>query len=207
MTEPTAAEEEPQPRGEYQFGLQAFLWMFVVVAVFLSYIRSFDPWDVARFALVGTLALLAGGAIGLRAGRFSAAVFWAGIGAVGGYLAVVHPCLYHPSQKYAWPLMSGIVAAVAAACGDGNLRRRMMVSAIVWLLLIACYDLVTFGMRRELIDDPICAFLCGLLFGLGIDLASRFEKWTSIPRHFFALGLVLLAIGGHWLAIRVFHGI
>ncbi len=51
------------------------------------------------------------------------------------------------------------------------------------------------------------AFLCGLLFGLGIDLASRFEKWTSIARHFFALGLVLLAIGGHWLAIRVFHGI
>ncbi len=102
--------------------------------------------------------------------------------------------------------MSGIVCAVAAACGDGNLRRRMGVSSLVWLVLVMAYDLSFFGLQRDLIADPICAFLCGLLAGLGIDLATRFEKWTSVPRHFFALGLVLLAIGGHWLAIRTIPG-
>ncbi len=95
MTDSTT-ENEPRPsRAEFQFGLDAFLWMFVVVAVFLAYIRSFDPMHVGRFVLIATAALLAGGLIGFLAGRFSAAVFWAGIGAVGGYLAVVHPCLYH----------------------------------------------------------------------------------------------------------------
>ncbi len=208
MTEPTTTEDQPRPsRAEFQFGLDAFLWMFVIVAVFLSYIRTFNSDDVGKFVVVATVAVLVGGAIGLAAGRFSAAVFWAGIGVVGGYLAAVHTCLDHWSQEYAWPLMSGIVGAVAAACGDGHLRRRMGVSALVWLALVIVYDLSFFGVRRDLIDNPICAFLCGLLFGLGIDLASRFEKWTSIPRHFFALGLVLLAIGGHWLAIRVIHGI
>jgi hypothetical protein len=42
---------------------------------------------------------------------------------------------------------------------------------------------------------------------LVIDLATRFEKWTSVPRHFFALGLVILAIAGHWLAIRLIPGV
>ena len=69
------------------------------------------------------------------------------------------------------------------------------------------YDLSFFGLKRDWIAEPICAFLGGLLVGLGIDLSTRFEKWTSIPRHFFALALVLLAIGGHWLAIRLIPGV
>jgi len=208
MTDSTTPETEPQPsRAEFQFGLQAFLWMFVVVAVFLSYIRTFSPADVAKFGFVATLALLIGALIGLLAGRFSAAVFWAGFGVVGGYLAVVHTCLYHWTQEYAWPLMGGIVGATAAVCGDGKLGRRIGVSAHVWLVLVVIYDLSFFGLQRDLIADPLCAFLSGILFGLVIDLATRFEKWTSVPRHFFALGLVILAIAGHWLAIRLIPGV
>ena len=207
MTDPTSTENVPQPpRGEFQFGLDAFLWMFVVVAVLLGYIRTFNSEHVGRFVVVATVALLVGGAIGLVARRVSAAMFWTGSGVVGGYLAVIHPCLSHWSQEYAWPLMSGIAGAVAAVCGDGNLRRRMAAPALVWLALMLVCDVSVFGIRRDWIADPICAFLCGLLAGLGVDLATRFEKWTSIPRHFFALGLVLLAIGGHWLAIRTIPG-
>ena len=208
MSDPTTPETEAQPsRAEFQIGLDAFLWLFVVVAVFLAYIRTFDPADVGRFAIVGTLAVLVGGAIGFRAKRFRAAVFWAWIGVVCGFLAVIHPALVHWSQQYAWPLMSGIVGAIAAACGEGHLRRRMFIPAIVWLVLVIAYDLSVFGPRRDMIFEPICAFLCGLLAGLGVDLASRFERWTSLPLHFFALGIVLLAIGGHWLAIRMIPGI
>jgi hypothetical protein len=208
MTDSTTPETDPKPpRAEFQFGLQAFLWMFVVVAVFLSYIRTFRPEAVATFGLVATLALLIGGVIGLLAGRFSAAVFWSGIGVAGGYLAVVHTSLYHWTQEYAWPLMGGIAGATAAVCGDGNVRRRMVWSSLVWLGLIAIYDLSFFGLQYDLMSDPICALIAGALFGLGVDLATRFEKWTSIPRHFFALGLVLLAIGGHWVAIRLIPGL
>jgi hypothetical protein len=208
MTDPTTPETQPAPsRAEFQFGLDAFLWMFVVVAVFLGYIRTFHAEDVGRFVVVATLTVVVGGAIGLVAHRFSAAVFWAGIGVVGGYLAIVHSPFNHWSQQYAWPLTSGIAGAVAAACGDGNLRRRMAAPAIVWCVLATVYDLSVFGLRWDFMLEPVCAFLCGLLAGLAIDLASRFEKWTSIPRHFFALGLVLAAIGGHWVAIRLIPGV
>jgi hypothetical protein len=208
MTDPTTTESKlPPARAEFQFGLDAFLWMFVVVAVFLAYIRTFNPDDVGKFVVVATVDVLVGGVIGLLARRFSSAVFWAGIGAVGGYLAVVHTCLSHWTQEYACPLMGGIIGATAAVCGDGNLRRRMIVPSLVWLALVVLYDLSFFGLTRDWIAEPICAFLGGLLVGLGVDLATRFEKWTSIPRHFFALGLVLLAIGGHWLAIRLLPGV
>jgi len=206
MTDSTTEDGPRSSRAELQFGLDAFLWMFVVVAVFLGYVRTFNAEHVGRFVVVATVALFVGGVIGLVARRVSAAMFWTGIGVVGGYLAVVHPPLVHWSQEYAWPLMSGIAGAVAAVCGDGNLRRRMAAPALVWLALVIVYDLSVFGISGDWIAEPICAFLCGLLAGLGVDLASRFEKWTSIPRHFFALGLVLLAIGGHWLTIRTIPG-
>jgi hypothetical protein len=205
MTNPETPQTEPQPsNAEYQFGLQAFLWMFVVVAVFLSYIRMFGPLAVAHFGFVATLALLLGGLIGWLSGRFSAAVFWSGIGVVGGYLAVVHTCLNHKSDEYVWPLSAGLVGATAAACGDGNVKRRMICCSLVWLGLVSIYEIPCFGFQRELIFDPICATLAGALAGLGVDLASRFEKYTSIPRHIFALGLILLAIAGHSLTMWCF---
>ena len=112
MTDPTTTESQLQPaRAEFQFGLDAFLWMFVVVAVFLAYIRTFNPDDIGKFVLVATVDVLVGGAIGLLAGGFSSAVFWAGIGAVGGYLAVV---AYLP-----FPLDPGIRLSA-----DGRNRRR-----------------------------------------------------------------------------------
>jgi hypothetical protein len=201
-------ESEPEPsRAEFQFGLQAFLWMFVVVAVFLSYVRTFGPEAVGKFVVVATLALVIGGLIGLATGRFSAAVFWSGIGVVGGYLAIVHTCLYHWTNEYAWPLTGGLVGATAAVCGDGRLKRRMICCALVWLGLVVVYEVPFFGFNRDLIADPFCAALAGALFGLGVDLATRFERFTSIPRHFFALGLVLLAIAGHWTAMRLFPGL
>jgi hypothetical protein len=200
-------ETEPTSRVEFQFGLQAFLWMFVVVAVFLSYIRTFGPEAVARFGIVGPAAMIVGGVIGLVAGRFSAAVFWSGIGVVGGYLAVVHASLYHWSNEYVWPLTGGIVGATAAICGDGHVKRRMFYCSLVWTALVTVYELPLFGLQRELIADPFCAALAGALFGLGVDLAMRFERFTSIPRHFFALGLILFAIAGHWAAMRLFPGL
>ncbi len=207
MTQRTPETETQPSRSEFQFGLQAFLWMFVVVAVFLSYIRSFGAETIPKFGLVATLALLLGGAIGLVAHRFSTAVFWSGIGVVGGFLAVIHAAMPHWSAEHVWPLVGGLVGATAAVCGDGRPMRRMFWSAAVGLAAVSLYSLSLFGFRRDQVAELICAALGGALAGLGVELASRFEKRTAIPRHFFALGLVVLAIAGHWIAVRVIPGL
>ena len=207
MTEQTPQETDPQPpRAEFQFGLQAFLWMFVVVAVFLSYIRTFGPAAVAKFGLVATLALLIGGLIGLVAGRFSAAVFWSGIGVVGGYLPWCNAASPTGARNMSgrwwaeWSARRRPPAATETSGGGWICLARLA-------RLVVIYDLSLFGFRRDLIADLICASVGGALAGLGVELASRFEKCTSIPRHFFALGLVILAIAGHWLAVRMIPGL
>jgi hypothetical protein len=96
VTCPTMPEtQSDSSRAEYQFGLQAFLLMFVVVAVLAAYLRIFGPEAVGRFGLVLVLTLPLGNAIGRLAGRFSAAVFWAGIGTVLGSLAVCGAAVGH----------------------------------------------------------------------------------------------------------------
>jgi hypothetical protein len=208
MSEPATSEsEDVSSRAEYQFGLQAMMMMFVVVAVFLSYIRSFGPETIPKFGLVAAISLLVGGLIGLLARRFSAAVFWSGIGVVGGYLAVVHAALPHWSEEFVWPFVGGLVGATAAACGDGRPWRRMLASAVVGLAAVSLYTLTVLGLRRDAVAELSSATIGGALAGLGVDLASRFEKWTSIPRHFFALGLVVLAIAGHWIVTKIVPGL
>jgi hypothetical protein len=208
VTCPTMPEtQSDSSRAEYQFGLQAFLLMFVVVAVLAAYLRTFGPEAVGRFGLVLVLALPLGGAIGRLAGRFSAAVFWAGIGTVLGSLAVCGAAVGHWTALYAWPLMGGIVGATAAICGEGKLVRRVAWSALVGFGVIAVYTFSWFGFQREQIAELICAAGGGALLGLSVDLVGRFEKRTSIPRHFLALGLVVLAIAGHWIAVRIIPGV
>ncbi len=55
--EPRAQTDTAASRAEYQFGLQAFLLMFVVVAVLAGYLRTFGPATVGRFGLVLVLTL------------------------------------------------------------------------------------------------------------------------------------------------------
>ncbi len=208
VTNPTTPETRSEsPRAEYQFGLQAFLLMFVVVALLAAYLRTFGPEAVGRFGLVIVLTLPLGGAIGWLADRFSAAVFWAGIGTVLGSLAVCGAAVYHWTALYVWPLMGGIVGATAAVCDEGKLMQRMACSALVGFGVIAVYTFSCFGFQRDQVAELICAAGGGALLGLGVELVGRFEKRTSIPRHFLALGLVVLAVAGHWIAVRIIPGV
>ncbi len=208
VTCPTMPEPRSEsPRAEYQFGLQAFLLMFVVVALLAGYLRTFGPEAVGRFGLVLVLTMPLGGLIGWLAGRFSAAVFWAGIGTVLGTLAVCGAAVGHWTALYAWPLMGGMAGAAAAVCDRRGLVERMACGAMVGLGIITIYVFSCFGIANAQIAELICAAGGGALLGLGVDLVGRFEKRTSIPRHFLALGLVVLAIAGHWIAVRVIPGV
>jgi hypothetical protein len=196
---------ETPSREEYQFGLQAFLGMFVVLAVFLSYLNTFakDPKAIAAFGIGLVIAYAISGAIGVWSGRFSTVMFWAGIGAVCGTLAITQTTVFHSADVVAWPVIGGVTGAAAAAVQDGKLARRMLCTSLIGFSLVMAYTLIFLGGQQHslLVLLNVCAIGGGALWGLVVDLACRFEKWTSIPRHFFALGLVLLAIGGHWLIV------
>ncbi len=202
----SVANTQPS-RAEYQFGLQAFLLMFVVVAVLVGYLRSFGVEPVGRFGLCIAVAMPLGGLIGWRAGRFSTAVFWTGIGTVLGSLAVCGTTVGHWTAYYFWPLMGGAAGATAAVCDRRGLPERMASTTVVALGIVGLYTLLWPCRSGEENAQIVCAAGGGALLGLGVDLVGRFERWTAIPRHFLALGLVVLAVAGHWVAVRVIPGI
>ncbi len=201
---PDAAESPPS---EFQFGLQALLMMFVLVAVLLSYLRPYGLPDMVRCSLLLVAALLCGGLMGLVARRLADALFWSAIGSICGYLAVLGAPLNHWTAQYFWPLAGGIVGATAACCGEGRRIRRAACCLLVGLGLVALYELSFFGFSGDRVAELVCAAGGSVLLALVVELAGRFEKYTAIPRHFLAIGFVLLAIAAHWAARKIIPGL
>jgi hypothetical protein len=216
-TEQTSPDKD-QPE-QFQFGLQAYLGMFVVLAVFLSYLRWFgkDPMDVPRFGGALAVAYAVGGVIGYFSGRFTTAMFWVGIGTVCGMLAVVRCSLFIPADLVVWPAIGGIIGAVAGSVGDEKVFRRMFWPAITAFALVGVYymALSSYSGYQAANAAPssssnnippwsviysvwFCAAAAGAIWGFFVEGVIRLEKRTHIPRHFLALGLVLLAIAVHW---------
>jgi hypothetical protein len=208
MTEPTERETADRlPRTELQFGIQALLGMFVLVAVLMSYLRPLGVPVVVKFSVIVAIAMVCGGLIGLVGRKFSDAVFWSAIGSTCGYLAVVNAFLMHWSDEYLWPMVGGIVGATAAALGGRKLAYRVGLCSILGLGMVSAVEFPLFGFTRDLVGVFICAVGGSALLVLVVDLASRFEKWTSIPRHFMAIGLVIAAVAGHWIVLRFVPGL
>jgi len=202
MAEPIDSDTAVDSPWRLQFSLQTFAGLFVVVALLLGYLRLFGVESVAKCAVLTAVALVLGGLVGARAGKLGDALFWSAIGAVFGFLAILGDVSYHWILPYAWPLVGGLTGATAAICPDGRLARRMMCCALVaWALISVCFVLaITF--QPVMLADLLCAALGGALMAVAVEMAGRFERYTSLPRHLLATGFVLVGITGHWLAFH-----
>jgi hypothetical protein len=208
MTEPTAPERtDRHSRAAFQFGIQDVLGMFVLVSVLLSYLRPFGVPVILKLTCLVGLALLCGGAIGLVARRFSEAVFWSAIGSILGYLTIVNAPLSHWTGEYVWPMLGGIVGAVAAAVSGKKARYRVAYCSLLGLGLVSLYELALLRFTRDSADELVCATAGSALLAVVVELAGRFERWTSVPRHLIAIGFVVAGIAVHWVALRLAPGL
>jgi hypothetical protein len=181
--------------------------MAIALAGIAYYLSTFNVNAVGRFGFLVAAAILIGVALGLATRKLGDVVFWSAIGVCYGYLAVIHADLYDWTAEYAWPLVGGVVGAVAAIPSEGKLWRRMAFCAATALGLIAIYEFASFGFQRDLLPDLYCATLGGAMMGVGVDLVSRLEKATGIPRYALAVVLIAAAIACHTLAIHYIPGL
>ena len=100
--EPPATTEQP-PRQRLQFSLQSMIGLFVVVALLLGYLRAFGNRSILECTVLTLVSLVLGGVLGIRAGKVPDTMFWAAIGAVFGFLAMLGDTSYHWSLSYVWP--------------------------------------------------------------------------------------------------------
>ena len=132
------------------------LGMFVLVSVLLSYLRPFGVPVVLKLTCLVGLALLCGGAIGLVARRFSEAVFWSVIGSILGYLTVVNAPFSHWTGEYVWPMLGGIVGAVAAVLSGKKARYRVAHCSLLGLGLVSLHELALLRFTRDSVDALVC---------------------------------------------------
>lgn len=199
--EPASAPAAPVPE-RLQFTLQSMIGLFVVVALLLGYLKAFGGESILKCGSTTLAALALGGLVGAWTGKTPDAMFWAAIGAVFGFLVVLGDASYHWSVIYAWPLVGGLTGATAALAPQQHLVRRMRSCATVALVSIALYLVCCLPFERAMFADMVCAALGGALMAVAVELATRFERYTALPRYLLATAFVLLGIAGHWAAVH-----
>jgi hypothetical protein len=200
-------QPEPAPSRRLQFGLSSLLATAVMLALLFGYLQPFGPRAVATCGLVVLLAGLIGGIAGAVAGKNPDTVFWAVIGAVLAYLAVVGFDLYHWSSEYVWPLVGIAAGTTVGAVGQGRPVRRTAFGSLAATAVFATYVLLLFGPNADLGFELLSAVFAGALLGLIAELTGWFEKRTAIPRYVLATAFVAAAILGHWTVPRIVPGL
>ncbi len=207
IREETAGLPEPGRSPRLQFGISSLLATALMLALLFGHLRAYGTGTVITCGLIVLVAALVGGLAGACAGRVADTLFWSVIGAVFGYLVVVGFYRYHWSAQYAWPLVGMVAGIAVGALGSGRPVRRAAIGLAAATGVFATYALAMFGFAAHVGYEALCAALGGALMGLVADVAERFERRTSIPRHVAATALVIAAILGHRIVPSVVPGL
>ena len=134
-------------------------------------------------------------------------MFWSAIGSILGYLTVVNASLSHCTGEYVWPILGGLVAAMAATSNGKKASYRVAYCSLLGLGLVSLYELFFLRFTHDSLDELVCAAAGSALLAVVVELAGRFERWTSVPRHLIAIGFVVAGIAVHWIALRLVPGL
>ena len=95
-----------------------------------------------------------------------------------------------------------MTGAVAALVPERRLARRMAVCGLVAVAAVGLYLACVLTFQRAMFADLICAALGGGLMAVAVEMATRFERATHLPRHLLAIAFVVVGITGHWVAFH-----
>ncbi|TWU59492.1 hypothetical protein Poly51_22800 [Rubripirellula tenax] len=188
-----------------QFRLSS-IFVVTLVATILAAFLSARGHDMM---LAGVVTTIASAAFALALGRLRPPridrVFWGVV--VAAMMQVVASevtLLDRQAGVYAWPIVAGFAAVVAA--GRSPLYRRMLIAALTAAILILPYVIYFCGRPEAVVPYVICAAIGGALLTFMIDAVRWLEARFRVPQPLVGISLVLAAMAFATVAQRVIPG-
>lgn len=192
----TPARSQTRP----QFGISDMLWVTLVAALALGYLRQFNsPTVFASAAIVLATAVIVGVLVGWPVKRIGDATYWSVMIAAAAFLSVAGESAASAIFPYAWSAVGILAGAVCGAVAPRQLLRRIFFGAIAGgAAMLACSMAMTVH-DLEWVFDLICAPIVGGLVAVLIELIFWLERQRYSPRYVTASWLLCAVIVGNLL--------
>jgi hypothetical protein len=187
-----------------QFTLSTLLWVTLIVAIALAYLRSFGTEaSLSGFVVVG-IGLCVGAANGWVARRPADAIYWSLLGAFAAYVFTQGVAISHWTAQLGWALPGAAAGGCAGVVQANRPLRRLLVGGIAGFVAFVPYFSAYYLWRGERLPDLFVAPIAGALLGAVIQACTLVESRWPWPhaRHIYAAGLMLLVIAANLAAPR-----
>ena len=187
-----------------QFRLSTIFVLTLVASILAAYLNP----KGSDMLLAGLVTVASSLVFALAVGYFRVPqmdrVFWAVVVAAMMQAVAANVTLLDRMGIYAWPIVAGFVATVAA--GKSNMYFRMMVAATTSAVLIVPYVLSVDNDSPVVVSYVVCAAIGGALLTIMIDFVRWIEQRYRVAQPLIGLTLVIAAIGFSVFAPHVIPG-
>ncbi|MFK8113680.1 MAG: hypothetical protein AB8B91_15870 [Rubripirellula sp.] len=208
MLEETEQSNDSGPTRSAQASLQFRLSTIFVLTLIATILAAFlNPRGSDRMlaALVTVLCSLAFACVvGFLRPPLVDRVFWGVVVAAMMQAVCAEVILLDRSGIYAWPIVAGFSAVIAA--GQSGFYQRMAATAVIAGLIIGAYVISMSSPMTVVIAYIVCAAIGGALLTVLIDSVRWSEHRFRIPQPAIGLTLVLAAIAFSVTAAKLIPG-
>ncbi len=187
-----------------QFRLSTVFVLTLVASLLAAYLNP-QGSDLLLAGLVTiTASLLLAIAVGYVRPPIADRVFWAVVVSAMMQAVTANVILLHRSGIYAWPIVAGFAATIAA--GKSSRYVRMFFAAAAAAVSILPYVISLDSNVPVIIAYVICAAIGGALLTILVDFVRWAEQKYHIPQPAIGLMLVVAAIGFSTVASQIVPG-
>lgn len=188
-------------------GIQFQLSTIFILTFIATIMAAFLNPRGSDLLLAGTVTVMANLGFALAVGKFrpplADRVFWGIVVTAMMQVVCATVTLLDRSGIYAWPILAGFAAVIAA--GNACMYRRMVWSSVMAGSLISIYVLAL-AANEAAIAYIICAAIGGCLLAIMVTFIRWAERRFRIPQPAIGLTMVLAAIGFSQVAPQVIPG-
>jgi len=187
-------------RQSWQFRTSSLLWLTFTSAMVLAYARIYGPWAMWLVLAAPLAAVAIGGWFGFLLGRIQEAMYWAVVGSLLGSTFAVQPQV-QGLMFYVWPLLFGVVGALAATQPTASRLRLIPQCAAAGLVTVWLIYATRLSTSLDGWVDIACGGLAGAAMAGLVGLVDWLQTTYRTSRDAWAAGLIFAVIAGNlWAA-------
>lgn len=203
-SEDSVHSENPVATAGLQFRLSTIFVLTLVASILAAFLNPKGSDMLLAGMATTAVSLLFALVIGYFRSSIADRVFWAVVVAAMMQAVAANVILLDRSGIYAWPIVAGFAAAIAA--GKSNLYFRMLAASATAAVTIIPYVVSLEPKAPVILSYVTCAAIGGALLTIMIDLVRWAEQKHRIPQPAIGLTLVIAAIGFSVLAPQLIPG-